>query len=427
MHSQLARARKSARTGVCASIAAFALWWCLPASGQDKPGLTLDAALDIAVQQAPMVMARRASAEGAAADRVSAGELPDPRLFVGVDNLPITGEDRFSLTDDFMTMSKIGWMQEVPNRDKRKARAEAAQALGDREQALLAAERQAVRRLAALAWLQRYYAEKRIALFAGLERENRLLRDTVNARVAAGRALPAESTMARQEAAELADRRDELQREREQAQAALARWVEPAADAALAGEPSIPTIDPGHLRDNIARHVELAAFEPNARIAAAEAREAQAGKKGDWAWEVSYAKRGSEFSDMVSVQFSFDLPLFAAKRRDPRILAKHKEMERIEAERQEMLRQHRQEIEGELAEQEEWVRRLTRLRETALPLADERIRLLMASYRAGRADLGSVLAARRDRAETQLKAIQAEAQLAAVRAQLAYLFTEHRP
>jgi outer membrane protein TolC len=186
-------------------------------------------------------------------------------------------------------------------------------------------------------------------------------------------------------------------------------------------------VDAARLRENVVRHVELAAFEPMVRMATAEVREAQAGKKGDWGWEVAYQKRGSEFSDMVSVQLSFELPLFAAKRQDPQIYAKRKEIARIEAERDEKLRERLQDIEGQLAQQEELTRRLTRLRETALPLADERVRLTMASYQAGRSDLNAVLVARRDRIETRFNVIQTEAQLAALRAQLAYLFTEDRP
>jgi outer membrane protein TolC len=372
-----------------------------------------------------VVAARRASAEGAAAAQVSAGRLPDPRLIAGADNVPVTGEEAFSLTDDFMTMLKVGWMQEVPNAQKRKARVEAASALTARERALLSAERQIVKRDTALAWLKRYYAEKELRLFASLETENRVLQDTVNARVAAGRALPVEATMARQEAVQLADRRDQLIRQRAQAQAALKRWVGDPADAPLAGDPPPLVADPAHLLENLEHHAELAAFQPMARMAAAEAREAEAGKKGDWGWEVSFAKRGPAYSDMMSFQVSFELPLFASTRIDPQVLAKRKEVERIEAEREEMLRRHTEEIEAELAEQEQLTRQLARLRDTGLPLAEERVRLLMASYRAGRADLGAVLAARRERAETQLRAIEREAELAELRARLGYLFPEH--
>jgi hypothetical protein len=53
-----------------------------------------------------VVAARRATAEGGAAAQISAGRLPDPRLIAGADNVPVTGDEAFSLTDDFMTMLK---------------------------------------------------------------------------------------------------------------------------------------------------------------------------------------------------------------------------------------------------------------------------------------------------------------------------------
>jgi outer membrane protein, heavy metal efflux system len=407
-------------------ILSLALCGFATAFAQSEAGLTFQRALDIAVQRAPMISARKASADGAAAARTSAGRLPDPRLNLGVSNVPITGEDRFSLTDDFMTMSQIGWMQEVPNRAKRAAQRDAAAALAEREQALLASERQTVRRRAALAWLERHYAERQLALFSELERENQVLQQTVNARIAAGSALPADASMARQEAIQIAARRDELERGHAQAQAALKRWVGDAAEVPLAGPPTLPALRAEHLRENLAHHVELAAFDPMLRMAAAETREAHAGKKSDWAWEVMYGKRGSQFDDMVSVQVSVQLPLFTGTRRDPQIYAKAQAEARIQAEREEMLREHAQMIDSQLAEQEALASQLARVAGQALPLADERVRLTIASYAAGRADLGAVLAARRERLETRLLAIELEGRLDALRAQLAYLFTEDR-
>ena len=52
------------------------------------------------------------------------------------------------------------------------------------------------------------------------------------------------------------------------------------------------------------------------------------------------------------------------------------------------------------------------------------VRLTLASYEAGRADLGAVLAARRDAAEARLRVIDLEAQRQAVRARLATLSAE---
>ena len=405
---------------------------CLSSSGAPMAqpadaGLSYERALALAVAQAPQLAARRASVEGAGSTQLSASQLPDPRLAVGLDNLPITGEDRYSTTRDFMTQKRIGYAQEMPNADKRKARGDAAEARTARERAALDADRLAVQREAALAWLACHFAERRLAGLDVLERENQLLQDSVASRVAAGRVLPADALLVRQEALALADRRDELKRDVAKARASLKRWLGPAGDAALAGEPPPLLPDERHSRDSVDRRAELAVYTPMTAIAEAEVRELEAAKKGDWGWEVSYSKRGPAYSDMVSVQFSFELPLWAGQRQDPQIAAKRKELERIAAERDDMRRRSVEEVEARLAEHDELNRKLARLNDAALPLAAQRVQLLMASYSAGRADLGMVLAARRDSAELQLRLLELQAQRMNLRARLAYLVTEARP
>ena len=279
--------------------------------------------------------------------------MPDPRLTAGIDNLPVTGADRYSIARDFMTMRQIGWMQDVPNAEKRKARGEVAAARTARERAQLAAERVMIERETAQAWLVRHYAEQRLAAFNALETENRLLRDTVNARIASVRAMPADATMARQEALTLDDRRDELERDVAKARAALRRWVAEAGDLPLTGEPPVFPVHTEHLRGQIQRHAELSVYGPTAEVARAEGREIEAAKRGDWSWGVAYSKRGSAFSDMVSLQLSFELPLWAGRRQDPQIAARQKEVERIEAERDDARRRIVAEIDAHLAEDAE--------------------------------------------------------------------------
>lgn len=128
----------------------------------------------------------------------AASALPDPRLSVNVENLAIAGPDRWSTTRDGGTMQRIALMQEMPNRAKGDAREQAAQARIERDRATLAATELAVRREAGLVWLAVHFAAARLAQVAGLQRENRLLQDTLPARIAAGSAMPAELTMARQ-------------------------------------------------------------------------------------------------------------------------------------------------------------------------------------------------------------------------------------
>ncbi|MDP1692188.1 MAG: TolC family protein [Burkholderiaceae bacterium] len=404
----------------CAVLAAAALAGPLPAHA----ALSFDEAGRLAREQAPSLAAQQNALAGARAVQPAATALPDPRLSVGIDNLPISGADRFSLTRDFMTMQRIGVMQEVPNRAKREARAAGALARIERERAMLVVAQLAVQREAALAWLGVFFAERRAAQLTELERENRVVQDTLDARVASGKAMPAERTMARQEALALADRRDDAVRDVAKARAALRRWVGARADEALAGEPPTVAVESEAVRAGLHRHAEIAPYAAMQAIVQAEVGEADAEQRGDWAWEVAYQRRGPQYGDMLSFQLSFDLPWQKGRRQQPQIAAKQAEVQRVEAERDETLRKHGEEIEGQLAELQALDAQRARLEGSGLALAAERVALALASYQAGRGDLAAVLTARREAVETRLRLIDLDAQRAALRVRLTTLIAE---
>ena len=406
------------RMRACMALAAL----CAPSLGH--AGLSLIEATRIAREQAPSLAAQQFALAGAQAVQPAAATLPDPRLTLGVENLPISGADRFSLTRDFMTMQRIGVMQEVPNRAKREARAAGAQARVERERATLVVAQLAVQREAALAWLGVHFAERRVAQLSDLDRENRVLQDTLDARIAAGKAMPAEHTMARQEALALADRRDDAVRDVAKARAALRRWVGARADEALDGDAPGQALQADAVRAGLHRHAEIAPYAAMQAMAQAEVSEANAEQRGDWAWEVAYSRRGAQYGDMVSFQFSLDLPWQKGRRQQPQIVAKQKEVLRIEAEREETLRRHGEEVEAQLAELQALNAQRERLAGSGQPLASERVALAMASYQAGRGDLTGVLTARREAVETRLRLIELDAQRAALRVRLTTLIAE---
>jgi outer membrane protein TolC len=395
---------------------------------QATPGphaaLTLAETQRLAREQAPALLAQQHALDGVQAAQRAAGTLPDPKLGVGVENYPVGGPDRYSLTRDFMTMQRIALMQDVPNRAKRAARESLAQAKVERERAMLGVAQLAVQRDATLAWLAVHFAQARVAQLSHLERENRLLQDTLDARIAAGGAMPADRTMARLEALALADRRDDAERDVAKARAALRRWVGARADDALEGAPVLPSVSPEQVRADIHRHAEIAPYAAMRQMAQAEAREVDAEQRGDWGWELAYSKRGSRYGDMVSFQVTFELPWQKGERQQPQLAAREKEAQRVEAEREETMRRHREEIDRQLAELQALDRQHARLSGSGVALADERVELALASYRAGRGDLASVLAARREAVDTRLKLIDLDAQRAALRVRLTTLVAE---
>ncbi|WP_248739420.1 TolC family protein [Pseudomonas sp. MWU12-2029] len=402
-----------------ASLAASVLAW---------PGfaaaLTLDEALRLAETNAPSLNAQDAKIQAASSAAIPAGELPDPKLVLGVQNYPVGGPDRYSLDKDFMTMQMVGWRQDMPNGDKRKARIEVAEAGVERAAAERRVERLKVRQATALAWIGSYSVERKQALLQDFYKENRLLSDTVRAQIAGGRAQPADAVTPKQEAARLAEQEDNLTLERTQARAALKRWIGVAANDKPEGGLPQWSVEPATFNHQLQHHPELAAFAPMAREAQAKVQEAVSEKKSDWSWEVDYQHRGREFGDMVSVQFSWDLPLFPESRQNPKIAARQAELSQIEAEREALSREHTEQLENELADYARLDRAVLRNQQSLVPLAKEKVELSLASYRAGKGDLNAVVSARRELIEARLKQIDVEEQRALTAARLHFAYGE---
>ncbi len=387
--------------------------------------LTFKEALAQALRSTPTLMANAAQVDAARAAAIPAGELPDPKLVVGIDNLPVTSQDRFKLDRDFMTMRRIGIMQEFPNQDKREARAAVAQGQVEVSEAQTQITRLMVLRETAVAWIGRDSVERQLARIDELLEENRMFDAAVRARLAGGKGMTAEIVAPRQEAAAIENRRDGLQASRTQAIAALKRWLGPMAEEPLQGSTPDWSITRQMLLHQLHQHPEVTFYNSKEHVLNAEIKEAQAAKKSDWSLEVAYQKRASQFSDMLSVQARFDLRLFTEKRQDPLIAAKRAERIGLDAEREATLREHAAMLESDLADYERLDSALKRQRDILLPLATEKVELAMADWRGGKGGLSEVIVARRERIDTELKLIQIAGERSQMAARLHYAFGEH--
>ena len=282
-----------------------------------------------------------------------------------------------------------------------------------------------MRQATALAWIGSYAVELKHALFQEFYRENRLLADTVRAQIASGRAQPADAVTPKQEAAQLEEQQDQFDTPASpgtRPPSNAGSVPPPMSNPSATGRngPSIPRVTP----TNLQHHPELVAFAPMTRQAQAKVREAEAEKQSDWSWELDYQKRGREFGDMVSVQFTFDLPLFPETRQNPKIAAKRAELNQLEAEREALAREHTQQLEDQLADYQRLERAVRRTQESLLPLAKEKAELTLASYRAGKSDVSAVVATRRELIEARLKQIDINEQKALTSARLYFAYGE---
>lgn len=378
-------------------------------------------------EESPVVAARVDALEAAQRGIGPAGALPDPELVLGLENVPSTGPDQFRLDRDEMTMQRVGIMQEMPSFAELGARRAMARAEAERAGAGVELGRLEARLGAAQAWIGLYYAERRVAVLASLEREARSLAEASRGRLAAGAAGVDDAIAAEVEAARLEDRSAEAVAVVIAMRAELRRWIGDAADDPLSDDMPSFDVDPEMLRDHLRRHPALAAYDAEASAAEAGLRMAQAQRWPDWSWELSYGRRDPALEDMASIEVRVGLPIFQPWRQGPLIAARRADVDRVGAEREATLREHTAMLETLLARHQALAAGVARARDIRLPLARRRAEAATGAFEAGTISSSAVIAARRDALEAELDLIDLEERLTSLSAGLTLQYAETMP
>lgn len=388
------------------------------------PALSLAQAQQLAVGHSRELPAQDAAISAARQMAVAAGQLPDPVLKAGIDNLPASGPDRYRIGSDFMTMRRIGVMQELTRSNKRELRAARFDRAADKasaEKSLITAR---IERETALAWLDLYYASRMAQVTQAQVRQAKLELEAAEGAYRGGKGSQADVFAARGAIAAAQDRASEFNRRVLVAQTMLARWVGTGVELALAGQPDIDHVrlDPATLDTTLAHHPDIAVLDRQQEIARTDALLAQANRNPDWSVEVALQQRGQAYSNMMSVGVSIPLQWDRKNRQDRELAAKLALADQVKDERDEMLRAHVAETRVMLFEWQNGRERLARYRREIGPLAAGRAAAVLAAYRGGKAALTEVLAARKDELDVRLQALQLELDTARLWAQLNFLY-----
>jgi outer membrane protein TolC len=386
--------------------------------------LSFDAALQQAIQNAPSLQANLSLITAAKQAAIPAGELPDPQLAVGLDNLPVQGSESLSLSRDFMTMQRLGIQQAIPNSAKREARVAVAEGRVAVTQAETRLLRLQILQETAVAWIKRFELERQLKIISALQSENQLFEQAVKARFAGGAGMASELLAPRLESTRLAEQWDELEMQRLQTNAQLKRWIGAVAEQPLSGEIPDWPISEEALAHGLHKHPELDIFLPKAQVLDAEVAEAKAEKIPDWAVQVAYQHRGPAYGDMVSMQVSVDLPVFGASRQEPKLAAKLSARDAIKAEHQAALDEHIAMLSSDLAMYDRLLKAERRSYTELIPLAAEKVALTLAAWRSNQSDLASLITARQEHLATELKAVAIESERKQLAARLHYTYSK---
>ena len=391
------------------------------------PELSLADAVRLAADASAAVAARESAVVAADADRGRAGALPDPMLALGIDNLPVTGGQALDLGAEDMTMQRIGLRQEFLSAAKRAARRAVAGRRVEEARAAATAERLAVQRAAALAWINAWSARRLHDALLAQREQARLAATLAKARAAQGGPLAA-ALAAQAAELQLEDAVIQAIGDEDAARAMLARWVPAAGTRPLVGAPDLSRlpVPAEQLRARLDEIGPLLASQARVETAAAEVDAARAEKRPDWSVMAAYGHRGQDRSDMVSIEVGVSLPLFSRNRQDLGISARQADYEQALALREDARRDARGRLEAQLARWQTLHRLMAVYEQQRLPLARDRSATALAAYRAG-GELEPWLQARAD--ELDLERMHADhlQSLAAAWAELAFLLPETSP
>ena len=408
-----------------ASIMALFLFTSTTIFAQSKE-LTLDDAVQMSLNRAATVKAAGASIQASRELAVKADQLPDPMLKVGIDNLPVTGADRYSTTSDFMTMRRIGVEQEWVSSDKRAARAERAQRAVEMEDANYLETVANVRQETAKAWLNVLYAQRKLDLLSEMQTN---ATDNFNALKASHRAAGAvaEDVIQSQAALLLAqDARKRAELELRTTQRSLSRWTG-------ITSPVVADVTPA-LHSHVANlpveelekyHPMLMAARRAVALADADSAVAIKDSSPNWSVEASYSQRGSQYSNMVSVGISIPLTLNRERRQNRDIAEKSALGTKARMEYEETLRALHEEIENLSTTIESDKERIAFLNANLLPSAKQQVQLSEAAYRAGSGKLVGVFAAQKNLLDQRLQVLELEQAAAIAWASLEYHVIPH--
>ncbi|RDS81378.1 TolC family protein [Dyella psychrodurans] len=409
------------RRAVASGWAVVLVWTSVSTAYAADPPLTLQAAVQEGMAEAPALMAHHEHIASMHEEAIRAGRLPDPTLDFGTQFLPVDGRGAFSVRSDPMTMRVIGFTQALPSRAARSADREAADAEVKAADAEGAGIIQSIQERIADAWIDLWAAQQKRALLSELHTENALAVQIAQARLKGGGGTATDALAARAEAAALDNRLEAADADIAVAQAGLQRWLgHTTTDLGDAPDFGQLPVTPEHLDQAVDQQAPLQVWAAREQVAQAALDRARASKHPDWSVSFLYGQRAGPLSDMVMLQFGVTLPLFTRNRQDRSISAREEQSEATQENHEDARREQRALVARTVASWQGWAPQIQRYQNTMLPLDRDRTKTALAAYRGGGA-LQPWLDARRDEIELRLTYVDALTARARLWASLAYL------
>jgi cobalt-zinc-cadmium efflux system outer membrane protein len=394
---------------VALAVALLPLTWAAAAP------LSLDQAVELAVQRSQMTRSARAGAMSAAEMARAAGQQLDPMLSIGIDNLPVTGSNRFSSSAEDMTMKRIGIVQEWVSGEKRSAREAAVQAVAERESVMEKVAAGEARMQTAMAYVEAYYAGKALALAMLNEMHAREALEAGKGRLATVAGSSGEVLALAGAVGSAEDESGDVRQQQSVAAVGLQRWTGTPVDEL--SEPRLAVVP--SLDQYVASHPLVVARQRDIEVTRQELQVTRLGRRPNWTYELSYGQRQGR-PDLMSFMVNIPLTLAPAERQDRETAAKQGLVDKAEAELEELRRAAAGEYLALASHAGRLQERIERFLGGVVTPLKQRTAATLAAYRSNQTPLATLFEARNAEVEAQRKLLGLQRDLARARAQLVF-------
>ncbi len=415
---------------VLLSLAVFGV----PAWAQNFGELTLDRAISLAIRDDDWLVANVQTERSFSEESISAGQLPDPRMTVGLANMPL---DTFRFNQEPMTQFRVGISQSFPRGD--------SLALQQRQKIQQSEVNPYLRddRMASVAldvsnrWLDSYLAERSIALIDADRSLFEQLVDLTSVRytTASGLARQQDLIRAELELTRLDDRLAMLRQQQDTGKQGLLQWL-PYEVISIPFPAQLPDIEaPTEVLDSLAEataffanHPRVRAHDKQIEVARTEVELAEQSLKPAYSIGASYGYRdsapmGIERADFLSLDFSFDLPLFSEKRQRPQIRASRYRAEARQTERTLILRELFSNYQRAIARLEILNQRQALFNDTLLSQLNDLTEATLSAYTADEGDFEEVMRAYIGELNAKVELLQIDVERLKILSNINYLLT----
>ena len=398
-------------------------------NGMAAEPLTLQQAERLALQNEPGIEGLNAKTQSMMQSSVAAGELMDPKLQVGVLNLPT---DSFDFDQEPMTQFRVSYIQQFPSGDSREIRRGKAVSQSRQFQQQVEERRRQLLTQVRLSYLETLYWEQARETV----RENRQLvsqlSDFVQSRFSVGRTNQFEFITVQQSLSKLQDRLTQIDQNISGERYRLSEWVGeiPSRLPLSAGMPTLERdawkrLDLEQINQSIAQHPKVLEFNNQIDVNRKDLDLIRESEKPGWGLNVSYAFRddaqdGTDRADFFSVVATLDLPLFTANRQQKQAQAQQYEVLSSQLQRDALLRKLRSEVLRLQTNLELLEQRDALYRETLLPQAEQRSQAALQTYQSGGGSFADVMQAYMEALTTALEHKRIQIDSLKSRAQLLY-------